>query len=330
MFIEPLRFLEQRVGAGIYMLDISTNKMIWSDGVYRILNLTRGAVTPSRSLIRDFIHPEDRQPTNEMDALFSSGVPFKIKRRIILRDRRVRWISNEGDFLMDTLGKPETVIGVIRDITVSHHTTELKSTYAEQLSAVLNTIKGVVWTATPSGELTSVPNWKQSLAAEEEPLGRALIDLIHPDERAAGAKAWAAAIAGGIPYIQEHRMLHSDGTYHWQRCTAGPVKSSDGTIRKWIGVTQDIEKEKRGISIRKPDAAATGAQIRAARGILRLSVRDLSDTTSVPIGVIRRLEEVDGILNDDRVTSILIRTELERQGVVFIFPEGHKPAVCPA
>lgn len=329
-FADGFHFLEQRVGVGLYWFDIATQKMNWSDGVYDVLNVVRGKVMPSRGAIRELIHPEDRRPLDEMDRLYTSGHPFHIEYRIIMRDRRIRWISNHGEFLMDADGKPKTVMGILRDVNADHVAADMIEDYRRRFNTLLKLRTATAWTASPDGMLTSIHDWKSAFGCDEEPLGLKMLEIMHPDDREQAHADWAAAIANAENYRSEHRILDADRNYRWYRCTALPIKSSNGKVREWLGITVDIDAEKTGGSIKKKDAAATGAQIRGGRSIVRLSVKDLSDLSGVPVGTIRRIEETDGAAKDDgRVLSIL-RERLEERGVVFLFPVGVKPAVAPA
>ena len=327
--IDPLRFLEEQTGAGLYLLDIATGQMSWSDGVYRLFGLSRNEVNPSRQVIRDLIHPKDRKPIEEMDRLFGSGIPFQLEYRIILRDRRTRWISNHADFLLNASGEPATVIGVYQDASSLHLARDLLGNYKRQLDAFLELRPAVAWKASADGNITSVPGWQTVFGAAEEPLGLTIFDIIHPDDRNRTEQDWLTAVAQGNRYISEHRILDPDGNYRWRQCSALPIRSEDSTIIEWLGITADVHNERTGNSIRGVDALTTGAQIRAARSIVRLSVRDLSELSGVPIGTIRRIEDIDGVSTGDQNAVDLLRAKLEDAGVTFLFPAGTKPAVCP-
>lgn len=327
--IDPLRFLEEQTGSGLYLLDVATGQISWSDGVYRLFGFSREEVMPSWQAIRDLIHPKDRRPVEEMDRLFGSGIPFQIEYRIVLRDRRIRWISNHGDFLLNASGEAATVIGVYQDASALHLARDLLHSYKRQLDALLELRPTIAWKASADGNFISVPGWQTIFGASEEPLGLKIFDLMHPDDRDRTEREWLGAVSQGHRYISEHRILDPDGHYRWRQCSALPIRAEDSTITEWLGITTDIHNEKTGNSIRSSGASTTGAQIRAARSIVRLSVRDLSELSGVPIGTIRRIEDIDGVSAADLSASDLLRAKLEQAGVTFLFPAGAKPAVCP-
>ena len=64
--------------------------------------------------------------------------------------------------------------------------------------------------------------------------------------------------------------------------------------------------------------SVTGAQLRAARGLLNMSVSDLSERTGLAINTIRRAEATNGIAPITAANAQLLVTTLEGAGVVFL------------
>jgi transcriptional regulator with XRE-family HTH domain len=62
----------------------------------------------------------------------------------------------------------------------------------------------------------------------------------------------------------------------------------------------------------------TGAQIRAARGLLNLSVAELASQTGLAINTIRKAESTNDVAAVTQASMILIRKTLEDAGVHFI------------
>jgi len=62
----------------------------------------------------------------------------------------------------------------------------------------------------------------------------------------------------------------------------------------------------------------TGSQIRGARGILKLSLKDLALKSGVSLPTIQRLEQADGIPVTKIQTLSAIKSALEAGGIEFI------------
>jgi hypothetical protein len=107
------------------------------------------------------------------------------------------------------------------------------------------------------------------------------------------------------------------------------LNQKDKSIREWMGVCFDVHDQKM-TSASLENNRITGVQLRAARGILRLSVRDIAETASISAATIRRLEETDGAteeLDDDAV--LRLKGFFENAGIEFLFPFAGKPSVRP-
>ena len=62
----------------------------------------------------------------------------------------------------------------------------------------------------------------------------------------------------------------------------------------------------------------TGSQIRGARGILKLSLKDLAQRTGVSLPTIQRLEQADGVPVTNVQTLAAIKKASEDEGLEFI------------
>ena len=73
--------------------------------------------------------------------------------------------------------------------------------------------------------------------------------------------------------------------------------------------------------------ALTGAQIRAARGLLRWSAEELARETSLGLATIRRAEVADDETSMTAANNLAVRRALEAAGVEFIDENGGGPGV---
>jgi hypothetical protein len=72
---------------------------------------------------------------------------------------------------------------------------------------------------------------------------------------------------------------------------------------------------------------STSEQLRAARAILRLEQKALSDASKVSLATIKRLEGTRGELVANQPTLAALQRALENAGVVFIAENGGGPGV---
>ena len=78
-----------------------------------------------------------------------------------------------------------------------------------------------------------------------------------------------------------------------------------------------------GIELRNlEEMSLTGAQIRAARGLLNISVAELATKAGLAINTIRKAESTNEVAGITSASMILIRRTLEDAGVYFIDANG--------
>ena len=71
----------------------------------------------------------------------------------------------------------------------------------------------------------------------------------------------------------------------------------------------------------------TGAQIRAARALLRWSAEDLARVTALGLATIRRAESFDEQTSMTEANELSVRRALESAGIEFIDQNGGGPGV---
>ena len=70
--------------------------------------------------------------------------------------------------------------------------------------------------------------------------------------------------------------------------------------------------------LRFPLILISGRHLRAARGLLGWTQKDLAKRGKVALGTLRRMEESDGPVGARTDTLIRVMAALEREGVVFL------------
>ncbi len=328
--IEALRFLEKKANAGIWILDLATQKTFWSEGIFVLFGLEVGAVEPSHAAMLDLTHPDDRRAAGEFDRIVNEGLPLDRELRIIQPNGRLRWLSSRTEVHLDKTGKPIRASGVLIDVTAHREVALAKAALESRFRALIAASRAIVWSADAKGALLEVRNWLE-LRGENpnQVLGARWIDLVHPSDRERTLAAWRIAVAGKHDYSVEHQVRQPDGSYRWTLSRASPIMLETGAVREWVGISTDIHETKVWPAVGDPSAMLTGAQIRAARALVNWSVRELSEASKVSSSTIRRFEELDGAPTGHEPALPAIQEALESAGVEFLFPPTGKPGVRP-
>ena len=108
---------------GSWELDLASGEILWSDGMYRILDLPASAEGRSRADIVEHIHPDDRavaeklltDVTERPDEVPEAGIEHRV--RLVRDDGSVRELLTLGRLDRDEQGHPARWLGVAQDVT---------------------------------------------------------------------------------------------------------------------------------------------------------------------------------------------------------------------
>jgi len=324
---DTLRFVEEKIGAGLWSLNVKTGEMRWSRGMFQIFGMEPGSVEPTLPLFRSMMHPDDRLSRGDFDRILREGVSIEREFRILRRDGRIRWVANRGEPVLNGQGQIDRAIGIVCDVTSKQNAMqELRATEG-RYRTLAKSLSTIVWTTPADGQATDLPEWRdltgQSLAQLQ---GRGWLDAVHPEDRDLVAAAWAQSIAQRQTFNITYRVRLKDGTYRWFNARGAPVLTTGGEVKEWIGVLIDMCQTPASLD---DGRWLTGAQARAARAILNWTVKDIADAANVSVSTIRRLEESDGPSNLRGDIANAIRDAFEASGVEFILLPSGPPAVRP-
>ncbi|BBJ00248.1 hypothetical protein FGKAn22_19400 [Ferrigenium kumadai] len=116
----------QRLGRiGHWELDLTTNRLTWSDEVFRIFEIDPQRFEASYESFLALIHPEDRKMVNQsyQDSVANQG-EYDIEHRLQFPDGRIKWVKERGTTHYDQNGKPLLSLGTVQDISQQKATEE--------------------------------------------------------------------------------------------------------------------------------------------------------------------------------------------------------------
>lgn len=105
----------------------------------------------------------------------------------------------------------------------------------------------IVWTTSADGRVRGPQElWCAFTGQSEEAVqGYGWSQALHPDDAPPTLEEWKRAVTTRSPFVFEHRVRGRDGIYRWFAVRGIPVLEADGTVREWVGVHRDIDREKR-------------------------------------------------------------------------------------
>jgi PAS domain S-box-containing protein len=105
----------------------------------------------------------------------------------------------------------------------------------------------IVWIANARGAIdTSLDMWQAFTGQTEEAIkGYGWLEAVHPEDRERTREVWNRAVATRSIYDTEYRLRRYDGSYRWFSVRGVPVLDEAGNVLEWVGISRDIDDEKR-------------------------------------------------------------------------------------
>jgi PAS domain S-box-containing protein len=196
----------------------------------------------------DALHPDDRTRIAVESARgIQSGRTYELEQRLRRADGVYRWFHFRAAPVRGANGSILRWYGLLTDIDEMKRAQDSLQASEQGLRMLVDSIPGMVYTRTPSGEIESVN--RQMLAYFGKSLDdvRAwqMRDLVHPDELAPTIEEWRRKLDAGEPYETEHRLRRADGVYRWFRFRVTPRRDADGRLLRWYGLLTDVDDLRR-------------------------------------------------------------------------------------
>lgn len=226
--------------------DFEYNQLLWSDGVYEILEVDPRKSGASYDTFLKMVHPEDR-PLKEaaQKALPTTKSPIEITYRLKMADGRIKWVNEICDTDFDQAGNTIQYYGVIQDIT-KHKLSEEKFLQKEEsyLTLIESLPMGIA--IYQNRKFTFInPAGIKLLGAKEanEIVGQPIIKFIHPNSFTNFKKKIAELSLGKAGTSFEEKLIRLDGTVIDAQIT--PIKTIINDIPSIQVIVNDITEQKK-------------------------------------------------------------------------------------
>lgn len=250
---------------GHWSFNISTDIEVWSDELYRIVEIQEGDIVPSEASFLSFIHPDDKEPARTVyQSLNNSKKLHRLTYRLLLKNGKIKYIRERCQGEFDENNVHIRSIGTIQDITEKvlleqelelANKAELAKLYQQQ-SVYINEIEAhsaeldrffdlsldIICVITPDGYIKRTnPTFLNILGYTLEELStKPLIDFVHPDDIESTYSAVMKVNKGEDILDFENRYRTKSGEYRWISWRAVLDKKTS----RHYAIARDVTEEK--------------------------------------------------------------------------------------
>ena len=136
---EELQKIEKIAQIGLWELDHETQKVDWSNEVFRIFEIDKKDFKASYESFTHLIHPDDKETVNKI--FFNSlktKKPYELTHRLQMQDGRIKHILEQCHTTFDKEGNPLISRGTVQDITELKMLDEKIKTERKRFKTIMN------------------------------------------------------------------------------------------------------------------------------------------------------------------------------------------------
>ncbi len=241
--LDNLREAQRIARLGNWTLDLQSNRLHWSDEVFRIFEIDPQRFPATYEGFVAAIHPDDRAAVDRayQDSLHQRR-PYEITHRLLFADGRIKYVHEHGETKFAADGTPLVSHGTVQDITERHQAEETLELYANVFHH--------------SGEAIMVTDHDNRIVAVNPAFSRqtgyALAEIIGKNPRmlASGrttpetyAALWAALAESGY-WQGELWDRNRDGVIYPKWAAISAIRDVRGEVTHYIASFTDISERK--------------------------------------------------------------------------------------
>ena len=196
----------------------------------------------------DIVHPDDLPRTIEgLRKAIETGQDYEIEHRCRRADGVYRWFQVRAHPVRNTDDEITAWYWLVIDIEDRKKAEEALRSSQRELSVIIETMPGLVWCASPDGELSYVNRRILDYLGVEQNnlLSGGWAHFLHPDDVASVVASWSHSVASGEAYEVQARLRGADGAYRWFLSLSQLGRDAEGNPARWYGVMIDVDDRKR-------------------------------------------------------------------------------------
>ncbi|MFL5739826.1 MAG: PAS domain-containing protein [Flavisolibacter sp.] len=294
---------EELANMGNWSMDLRTNKIEWTDQLYRIYGLEPQSEEITVERFLSFVHPDERE-------YISKGIEEMLHQdihdytfRIITADEKTKILRSVAQVQKDETGKPVLIIGSERD------TTEKQNLISrlQQSERLYKQAQALAHVGNWSWDVKSNRiDWSDELyriyGMEPREFGldfEEYLSYIHPEDRERVEEQIQMALRTGNSWQNTHKLLIKGGEVRYVFATGEVLTDEDGQTKMLVGTAQDItEREMLIERLQESERLSRQAQNLARLGNWAIDLKTYQFTWSDEMYSIFEASQADEITFD--------------------------------
>lgn len=276
---ELLEIAEQLIAVGSFELNLNTNKIQWTKGMYQIWEVPVDENPPSCEFLKSYISEEDiKRIGASIEECKRTGTPTDLVYHIYMPDGLKKTIHA----VYKTSEKaPAWIFGTLRDITEAQAAQKQLIASEKNYRLLTETIPHIVWRMDPQGNVLYINKYGQNFfgRSHNESKPWKVRDYTSQEDYDRINSIFEEISEKKIPFQHSLKIRHKNGNYYWFQVLLTPHLNNDQEIESWTAVANNIHE-----------------QVEAQRSLLQANrrMRSLIDASPVAIYSI----SVDGIVKN--------------------------------
>lgn len=229
------------------------------------------------------------------------------------------------------------VLCVCRHLDQIHHLRTLLQDLGERVDLAVAGGRMALWQLDLRSDRVWLSDDARDLLGSGQMTRKALLDRVRDEDRGAVRRAIETAVETRGPFESEFRYRGGDRPERRLRMRGAFVPASLDRPSRLAGIALKMDAD---MAADRDDGAGfqgsttqsardlTGAQVRAARGLLRWSVRELAERSQVSVATINRVETGDGVPSARGANLVALHAALGAAGARFLRTAEQEPAVA--
>ncbi|MFH1631729.1 MAG: PAS domain-containing sensor histidine kinase [bacterium] len=245
-----LAIAQQVSHTGNWDLHTDSGELSLSDESYRIFGLESEKLKLTYKQFLDFFHPDDRALVEKSikDAL-GKGVAYDIESRVVLPDKKIRYVAQRGEAVLGSQKKRTRVVGTIQDITQRREAEDKQKKSEAQYRSLIESSPDCIKMLDKDGKLLQINKGgleEHGFKSTKEIEGWDYLATIEKRYVTLIKQALKQAADGTISSVDVKHLgrdkVRGGSNREWCNMTFSPIKDAKGRVVNILAVSRDISE----------------------------------------------------------------------------------------